>query len=301
MNKSKLCAVTLIILLLTIFFSGCVDENKNDNTIDGITLYVDINGSKQYTTIQKAVDDAKENYTIFVSPGLYKENFVINKTINLIGENPETTIIDGNKSGNVIVIDGAEFCNVTGFTIKNCGSSNAGMYIKTANNNISNNIFKDNHDGVYVHDSNANTNQNYFYDNTFTSNSGYGIYLSDSDSNMVKNNIFTDNSYGMRVKALNNIITGNCYKDNYRGLYFCCYADDNLVYNNNFINNSEYNAKDTSAGEIWYDSEKNLGNYWDDYVGTDDNGDGIGDLPYENITGYGANQDPYPLMDSQIC
>ncbi len=301
MYKPKLFAVTLIILLVIVFFSGCIDEDGTENTADGSTLYVDINGSKQYTFLQKAVDDAKENYTIHVSSGVYKENIFINKTINLIGDDPETTIIDGNKSGNVIVIVDAEFCNISGFTIKNCGSSNAGMYIKSANNNITNNIFIDNHDGVYVHDNDANTNQNSFYDNTFTLNSGYGIYLSNSDANMVKNNVFTDNSYGMRVKAVNNIIAGNCYKDNNRGIYFCCYAKDNLVYNNSFINNSEYNAKDTTSGEIWYSSEKRMGNYWDDYAGTDDNGDGIGELPYDNIESYGTNQDPYPLMDSQNC
>jgi nitrous oxidase accessory protein NosD len=45
---------------------------------------------------------------------------------------------------------------------------------------------------------------------------------------------------------------------------------------------------------IWYASPNGPGNYWDDYNGSDENHDGIGDTPYEI---YGAgNQDLYPLM-----
>ena len=51
---------------------------------------------------------------------------------------------------------------------------------------------------------------------------------------------------------------------------------------------------DEGLTNIWYDYPNGTGNYWDDYTGSDENHDGIGDTPY-NISG-GSNQDLYPLM-----
>ena len=66
---------------------------KNYNKI----LYVGGNGESNYTIIQEAIDDALDGDTIYVydesSP--YQENLIINKKINLIGEDYKTTIIDG--------------------------------------------------------------------------------------------------------------------------------------------------------------------------------------------------------------
>ena len=46
------------------------------------------------------------------------------------------------------------------------------------------------------------------------------------------------------------------------------------------------------SSNYWDDGSE--GNYWDDYVGSDSDGDGIGDTPY-NIPS-GNNKDRYPLM-----
>src|SRR5215470_1825594 len=66
----------------------------------------------------------------------------------------------------------------------------------------------------------------------------------------------------------------------------------NSLHHNDFIGNAQ-NAQDDGLN-IWDDSYPSGGNHWDDYSGTDRDGDGIGDVPYD-IPG-GPNQDRYPLM-----
>ena len=67
----------------------------------------------------------------------------------------------------------------------------------------------------------------------------------------------------------------------------------NTIYYNNFLNNTD-NSYDGYIN-TWYNINKSLGNYWDDYTGNDSNGDGVGDTPYF-IPG-GNNEDKYPLME----
>jgi pectin methylesterase-like acyl-CoA thioesterase len=67
---------------------------RSEETI-GNTLYVGGSGFGNYTKIQDAIDNASEGDTIFVHNGIYNENITIIKTINLIGEDKNTTIING--------------------------------------------------------------------------------------------------------------------------------------------------------------------------------------------------------------
>jgi len=95
-------------------------------------------------------------------------------------------------------------------------------------------------------------------------------------------------------------IVGNNFENNAIGIFFSHGASNNTIYHNNFINNQKDMDDAHSAAPWLYDISINnwhngsRGNYWSDYNGTDNDGDGIGDIPhfvYEN------NQDNYPLMN----
>jgi len=80
----------LIISFLSVFLFGGTCEITS-----GTTFYVGGNGPGTYTKIQEAIDDASSGDTVFVYNGTYYEHLNINKTIDLIGEDKNTTIIDG--------------------------------------------------------------------------------------------------------------------------------------------------------------------------------------------------------------
>ena len=123
-----------------------------------------------------------------------------------------------------------------------------------------------------------------------------GIYIG-ANYSTITNNIITNNGIGITINyssSHSNIITDNIISDNYDYGIGVSYSSNNIIYHNDFINNSFMNACDMGSN-TWDDEYPSGGNYWDDYTGNDSDGDGIGDTPYP-IPG-GDNEDRYPLME----
>ncbi len=301
---NKLQSILLVsCFMFACLIAGCIDENNNDTTI----LYVDSLGTKQYNSIQQAIDDALENNTIYVYEGTYYEQLVINKSVVLQGENKENTIIDGNHRGNVIVIAEGGRVNISGFTIRNSGvniysdnRNDAGIEINSGYNIIMNNIIFNNSIGIYCIEGDNNT----FRQNIYDKNSLYGMYLYvSSDYALTTDNLFRNNYCALRIKGSHyNNVTRNIFLNNTEGLYFCCSARLNTVYHNTFINNTLWNAKD-DVGNNWDNGYPIGGNYWSDFDepsegAYDTNSDGFVDAAY-NITAP-IFVDHYPLMEPVV-
>jgi parallel beta-helix repeat protein len=291
--------ILALFLLVSCLFSGCIttDQPVNNNKFKENTYIVDSNGKGNFTYIQDAIDAAPENYTIFVYSGHFIENILINKTIDLIGENPQTTYIDANGSKDGIYIT-ADYVNVSNFSIINSGTASyqdydAGIQLDSNHNTIQNCIFYNNTYGIYS----SWVSHNHVHNNTFKYASEYGIYAFSSSNHMkIIDNHFYLNKVSLRIKGSNNCqVIGNKFNNSEKGMYFCCGAKNNVAYHNVFIEHSIYNGDDQVGGNTWYDEINREGNYWDDYKGVDEDGDGIGDIPY-NITHIGR-QDIYPLMN----
>jgi len=140
----------------------------------------------EYSTIQAAINAAHPKETIRVRNGLYYEHLVVNKTVTLVGENRNNTIIDGNLAGNVINIT-ASSVTFSGFTIQRSGRTwpnNRGVHINSGSNanNVSDNIITDNDYGLYL-DSSSNNN---ISGNNITN----GLYLYGCSNNRIYHNNF---------------------------------------------------------------------------------------------------------------
>jgi len=203
----------------------------------GKTLYVGGTGEGNYSKIQDAIDNASDEDTVFVyddsSP--YYENVVVNKSINLIGEDKDITIIDGGGSESTVVYVSADWVNISGFTIRN-GISGIRIYCSEYNtitgNIISNNIF----DGISLYDSNSNT----IIGNTISSNNNDGIILHGSSSNTITGNtISSNNNYGIILSGSNsNTISGNTISSNHDyGIYLYLSSNRNTISLNTISDN----------------------------------------------------------------
>jgi parallel beta-helix repeat protein len=244
----------------------------------GFVVIVDVKTGSggAYTSIQDAINASIDGDTVFVYNGTYYENVVVNKSLNLNGEDINTTIVNGGGSGDVVQVI-AGLVNITGLNITNSGgnSGDAGIelnnvqYCKIYNNNVSSN----HQFGIYLQDS----HQNNITGNRVMNNQD-GIHISGSSGNIIHgNDISLNNSWGIYIIwSSNNNITDNKVSSNiWGGIYL--YSSSNYIVGNNISSNGGY-------GIFVYSSPntKIIGNILIDYGIFIDGGD-IGDWNTHNI------------------
>jgi len=120
-------------------------------------------------------------------------------------------------------------------------------------NDVAGNTIAYNTDGIMI----SNGANNTFQDNEILHNSRSGVLASYSSQNTFRRNSFLSNYRGLILER----------------------SGENVVYNNNFVNNSFSVSTDTFVN-FWNQSSGFGGNYWADNSHVDENEDGIIDSPY---------------------
>lgn len=222
MNRKGVSLILGSIILISAFFTVVSVLPLN---VRAMTLFVGGTGPGNHTTIQAAIDNATNGDTVYVYSGTYFEEIVVDKSINLIGEDKNSTVIKGSGWWLVVHVR-ADYVNITGFNITNGGWTDPGIYITDVRNCvISDNIISNNDNGItsYLLRNSMITN-NVFYsnlgngitlywaenstitDNMILNSSGYGILIEESTNiTIVNNTVSPNNEYGVSIEGSANI------------------------------------------------------------------------------------------------
>ncbi len=178
------------------------------------------------TTISAAVAAAAPNDVIRVAKGTYHENVVIRKPLSLLGENPETTIIDATNLLNAINVDGFNYPNaplnlvhviISGFTVQNADAQ--GIVVTNSSDvTISNNHATGNDRQLDWMALQCPPLPPYFQAGEGF-DCGEAIHLSGVHHSVVSGNFVHDNAGGILISDdtgpnHDNVISGNTVQDN---------------------------------------------------------------------------------------
>ena len=308
-NKTFMAAIIISTFLISIV-AGMQAVNAESKTI---TVPDD------YSSIQLAIDNALEGYIVFIKKGVYVENPVVNKSVSLVGEDRDATIIDVTAGLKVerdnvtitglTIYDGwqgislsASYCNISGNKITN--AQYGIVLLSSKNNSITGNILQSIGPSAAIQLSYSNNN---LVNNNYIDSCTEGIQLrAGSSSNIVTGNMII-NCQDVAIRLLaeyspprwyypnDNKIMGNNISNS--GCGTTVYGSNrNIISNNNYVNNTvQFSANEdyllTWGGNVSVNTIKE--NYWSDYNGADANRDGIGDTPYIIDAN---NKDNFPLI-----
>jgi parallel beta-helix repeat protein len=249
-------------------------EKLSSSQLKSNWLYVGGSGLGNYTKIQDAIDNASEGDVVFVYAGTYYEKIQILKSIVLLGENVNLTIIDidhiyPQPQGGIVIhvinapnvtIDGFSFKNhfsydmtggilaenCSGLTIRNINDSwhhavDFGFRLCSSNHSTITQTFIKfkTESAIDIQGSlDVTISENYIFGSEGYLPHDCGISLEDCENILISNNTITKYKlYGISLVNSNksNLVRNNVHDNNASGIYL-------LKSNNNIISNNEISS-----------------------------------------------------------
>jgi uncharacterized repeat protein (TIGR01451 family) len=235
---------------------------------------------ESFTTIQAAIDDSDtlNGDTIWVQPGTYTENVIVNKKLTIIPwpSMPGTVTINAGGTGSCFRINsGGGGSTIQGFTLTGAiNPNNAGVYLNAPSCNILQNTLLNNWAGMFVWSS-----YNQIYENIIIDNYRHGIRLvSGSGNNNIYSNIIKNNNLDNAAGAYGGITTSAAANGN-----------DN-IYMNQIVGNHVHQIY--GQAQIALNA---INNWW----GTNNPPSGIIGATFSPWLVLGITADPYSIYNGQ--
>ncbi|HVQ01796.1 MAG TPA: NosD domain-containing protein [Candidatus Thermoplasmatota archaeon] len=242
--KKKCLTIGIIFLFIGITIipsNGQKIEKSSQPTSSGHWLYVGGSGPGNYSKIQDAIDNASDGDTVYVFRGIYNESITIDKSIAVLGEDKNNTIIDGQFKKTTIVQLDANYINFSGFKITHCSHNATSCAMSISTNSCSNivteNIVTDNqgnHGSIVIMGDYNQIKNNIIRNQSDIGSFNWGIAISNTASdNIISENYITANPIGIwDISQYNNIITKNHICNNNRqGIWIASTEGNEYSYN----------------------------------------------------------------------
>ena len=238
-------------LLLTLIFLGgfsvlALSEQVHLALCSGVVRVV----PDDYQKISWAIGNASDGDTILIRPGAYFEvRIIVDKAVTIVGENAETTIIDGQNVADNIFNIIADQAIVENLTVKNTDPDPT-RYCSA----------------IQIYNA-----KNVTVKNVIVTNAVIGVDIrSSNESKLMDCRINNAISWGIRLRnSNNNSITGNTLEQNPIGIYIPDIESKyNRIHHNNFIDNTQHISLPLAIN--YFDNGyPSGGNYWSGYYAAD--------------------------------
>ncbi len=261
--KTRIFKQSIVVTLILVFMgasvvSGLTTNSATQPTNRATWLYVGGSGPGNYTSIQEAIDNSSNGYTIYVYNKTYNENLDTKlKKITLLGEDREITVVQGQGTNPTVKIGTSEV-TITGFTLNGVTPESAievatlsssilindnkiqqggyGVKLDASTNKvtISDNILSDQ---VYAGIQATGTSYSVISENVIKGSGGQGIDLGiGSNHNSILNNTIINNAKeGIFIEGIGstvNTVSGNNVSGNQVGIRMTT-GGTNTIKNNN--------------------------------------------------------------------
>ncbi|HWQ47555.1 MAG TPA: NosD domain-containing protein [Methanosarcina sp.] len=243
--KRKLDQAILIVFLFILWTAVTQAE--------AAVVTVNNSGDGNFTSIQEAVNNTHDGDTVLVSPGVYRENIIVNKELTILsystlsGNQINRTYVIGAVSDNVFSIS-SDNVTINGFHIAGGPFGRdtyqeVGLYLEGVRNcSLNNNTLILTDKGIVL-----NNSQDNYLNGNLVSLGNEGIVLDNSEKNVLSNNWVVKNNQGISLNnSFNNTLVNNTVESNEAGVLLRVSQENKLAYN--LILKNEYGVLVQEAG-----------------------------------------------------
>jgi len=246
--------LTQVILIIFLFIPWTVITQAEAAVVTVNNSGDNNSGDGNYALIQEAVNNAHDGDTVLVSPGVYRENIIVNRELTILshpmlsGSQNNRTYIIGTASDKAIFTISSDNVTINGFHIagdpfEKDMSQEIGLYLEGVRNcSLSNNTLIMTDQGIILKNSRGN-----HLNGNLVSLGNKGIVLDNSEENVLSNNWVVKNNQGISLdNSFNNTLVNNTAGSNGVGILLKMSQGNKLAYN--LILKNEYGVIGQAAG-----------------------------------------------------